>query len=187
MHMVVVPKISEQEATNIFSKKKRYFFSRMRKKSLSVERVELISLPFYLFDVAVIEERKGRYKKGSLRHNVMLSVDGLLGHAVFHVKDNLDVDSGMKRIFCDFEISPADAGKIVLSEYKAFLLEHGLRMRSALHTEKISEGRKIFYPFWIGYFKKRGRYDFIALDAVSGEIQGIKMRKVFMKAFRLMT
>jgi hypothetical protein len=185
--MFVVPKISEQEARNIFSKKKRFSFFRLKKKSLPVERVELVSLPFYLFDVNVKEEGKGRYKKKPLMQNVVLSVDGLLGHTVFYVKDDLDFGSRTKSAVCSFELTPAEAEKFVLSEYRAFLLEHGLRTRSAPRAEKISEGRRIFYPFWIGYFRKRGRYDFIVLDAVSGEIQGIKMRKVFMKAFRLMT
>jgi hypothetical protein len=49
---------------------------------------------------------------------------------------------------------------------------------------KISEGMKIYYPFWVGYFKKKKGYDFKALDAVSGEIQGVRMRRVFMRVFR---
>jgi hypothetical protein len=135
----------------------------------------------------VQEEGKGRYKKKPVKQKVMLSVDGLLGHTVFYVKDDLEIGSETGSATCSFELSPAEAERFVLSEYRAFLLEHGLRTRSAPQAEKISEGRRIFYPFWIGYFKRRGRYDFMVLDAVSGEIQGIKMRKVFMKAFRLMT
>ncbi len=185
--MFVVPKISEQEARNIFSKKKRFSFLRLKKQSLPVERVELVSLPFYLFEVIVQEEERGRYKKKPLMQNVMLSVDGLLGHTVFYVKDDLEIGSETENAVCRFELSPAEAETFVLSEYRAFLLEHGLRTRSAPQAEKISEGRRMFYPFWIGYFRKKGRYDFVVLDAVSGEIQGIKMRKVFMKAFRLMT
>jgi hypothetical protein len=184
--MFVIPKISEQEAKNIFSKKKRFSLSKFKKKSPSVERVELVSLPFYRFDVVVQEEGKGRYNKKPLTQNVVLSVDGLLGHTVFYFKADLDFGSGTKSPVCSFELTPAEAEKIVLNEYRSFLLEHGLRTRSALQAEKISEAMKIFYPFWVGYFMKRGRYDFIVLDAVSGEIQGIKMRKVFLKAFRLM-
>jgi hypothetical protein len=175
--MFVIPRISEQEAANIFSEKKKFSLSNLKKKSLSVKRVELVYLPFYLFDIFVQLPRKQK---------VTLSVDGLLGHSVFFIKDDLDVERGTKNAVCSFGLSLDDAQKIVLGEYKAFLLEHGLRTRSAPQTEKISRGRKIFYPFWVGYFTRKGRYDFIASDAVSGEIQGVKMRKVFMRAFRLL-
>jgi len=40
--------------------------------------------------------------------------------------------------------------------------------------------------FWIGYILKKKGYDFRACDGISGEIQGIKMRKVFLRAFREM-
>jgi len=185
--MFVIPKISEKEAENIFSKKKKFSLSKLKKISLSLERLEILYLPFYLFHVSVQMEGKERSKKLPLIKKVTLSVDGLLGHSVFYAKDDLDVESRTKKAVCGFELTPSEAQKAVLNEYRAFLLEHGLRTRSASQAEEISGGKKIFHPFWIGYFQKKGRYDFIALDAVSGEIQGIKMRKVFLKAFRFLT
>ena len=73
---------------------------------------------------------------------------------------------------------------MALSQYKGILLERGLRTRSHPSAEEISEGRKIYYPFWVGYFKKKKGYDFKALDAVSGEIQGVRMRRVFIKVLK---
>ncbi len=67
------------------------------------------------------------------------------------------------------------------------LLEHGLRNKRRVSIRDISEPERVHHPFWVAYFKKRGSYDFKALDAVSGEVQGIKMRKVFLAAFRHMT
>jgi len=64
------------------------------------------------------------------------------------------------------------------------LLEHGLRNKTASTVDAISPAERILYPFWVGYFKKGGSYDFTALDAVSGELQGVRMRKVFLRAFR---
>lgn len=185
--MFVIPKISEQEAKNIFSKKKKFSPLKLKKISLSPERLEILYLPFYLFHVSVQMAGKGRHEKLPLIKKVTLSIDGLLGHSVFYAKDDLDVESRTQGAVCGFLLIPAEAQKAVLSEYRAFLLEYGLRTRSASQAEEISGGEKIFHPFWIGYFQKRGRYDFIALDAVSGEIQGIKMRKVFLKAFRILT
>ena len=176
--MFIEPKISQQQAENIFSTKKSSLSMISKlfswKSQIFPERLEVVYLPFYLFDVLVEKE------------SVTLSVDGLLGHAVLYTKDVLDVENDPKTPIptCDFEISSSDAAKMALDQYKGILLEHGLRTRSHHHVEEISEGRKIYYPFWIGYFKKKKGYDFKALDAVSGEIQGIRMRRVFIKALK---
>jgi len=105
---------------------------------------------------------------------------------VLYLEGALDVEKDPKTPApaFDFELSSSDAAKMALDQYKGILLEHGLRTRSHPHAKEISEGKKIYYPFWIGYFKKKKGYDFKALDAVSGEIQGIKMRRVFIKALR---
>ncbi len=185
--MFVIPKISEQEAKNIFSDKKKFSPSKFKKIPHLPERLEIIYLPFYLFDVSVKKEDKDRQEMSQPMQKVTLSVDGLLGHSVLFAIDDLAVSSEKKARFCEFELPVSEAEKIAMSEYKVLLLEYGLRTRSFSQTEKISNGWKIFYPFWIAYFRKRKGYDFKALDAVSGEIQGIKMRKIFMRAFRLMT
>jgi len=156
------------------------------KFQISPERLEVLYLPFYLFDVLVEKEIKGKKGGISPRQNVTLSVDGLLGHAVLYAENSLDIgkEPKMPASTCDFKISSYDAAKMALDQYKGILLEHGLRTRSHPHASEISEGKKIFFPFWIGYFKKKNGYDFKALDAVSGEIQGIRMRKLFMNALR---
>lgn len=146
----------------------------------------MVYVPFYLFDVLVEKENKGNRKNFTPKQYVTLSVDGLLGHAVLYAANALDAvkDEETPAPTCDFAISEDDAAKMALDQYKGILLEHGLRTRSHSHAMKISEGMKIYYPFWVGYFKKKKGYDFKALDAVSGEIQGVRMRRVFMRVFR---
>lgn len=73
-----------------------------------------------------------------------------------------------------------------MEEYRWLLLEHGLRNKRKVSVQTISEPEEVHYPFWVAYFRKRGSYDFKALDAVSGEVQGVKMRKVFLAALRQM-
>ena len=188
--MFIAPKISQQKAEDIFSTERSSIpmISRLfpSKFQISPERLEVLYLPFYLFDVLVEKEIKG--KKGSIspRQNVTLSVDGLLGHAVLYAENSLEMDKEpiTPASTCDFKISSSDAAKMALDQYKGILLEHGLRTRSHPSAEEISEGKKIFFPFWIGYFKRKKGFDFKALDAVSGEIQGIRMRKLFMNALR---
>lgn len=188
--MFVQPKISEQQAENIFSSKNSSMsvISKLlsRNKLISPERIEIVYLPFYLFDVWVEKEKKGQKNTQKGQQKITLSVDGLLGHAVLFAGNSWDAGKEPKTHApaCDFAISSSDAAKIALDQYKGILLEHGLRTRSHPHAEDISEGRTIYYPFWIGYYRKKKGYDFKALDAVSGEIQGIKMRRIFINALR---
>lgn len=157
-----------------------------KKKSILPEKLEVLYLPFFLFDVAVEKETREKDRGFSGRQNVTLTVDGLLGHAVLFAEDAWDIENDPKPHVpvCDFTLSSSRAAEVALDQYKGVLLEHGLRTRSHARAAAISEGRKIYYPFWVAYFKKKKGYDFKALDAVSGEIQGVRMRRIFMKAFR---
>jgi hypothetical protein len=105
---------------------------------------------------------------------------------VFFSGDTLVRKPGCEGAACDFVQNATVARETATEEYRWLLLEHGLRNKTAVSIEKISEAERVYYPFWVAYFKRRGSYDFKALDAVSGEIQGIKMRKVFLAAFRQM-
>lgn len=186
--MFIKPKISQQHAEYIFSAKKTSIplISKLLsgKRFALPERSEVIYLPFYQFDVLIEKERKRKKEDFSPQQTVTLSVDGLLGHVVLYAADALDFEINPKTPACDFELSSSDAAKLALDQYKGILLDHGLRTRTHPRAEEISEGRKIYYPFWIGYFKKKKGYDFKALDAVSGEIQGVRIRRVFMKALK---
>jgi len=156
------------------------------KRHISPERLEVVYLPFYLFDVLVEKDEKRQKNTPTSQQHVALFVDGLLGHTVLYAEHGLDLVKGLQAPgpACDFEISSSEAAKMALDQYKGILLEHGLRTRSHPHATEISEGRKIYYPFWVAYFKKKKGYDFKALDGVSGEIQGIKMRRIFIKALK---
>jgi hypothetical protein len=188
--MYIKPKITQRQAEAIFSIKKSTILRTPKlfsgKSQRLPEKLEIMYLPFYLFDVLVEKESKDQKKSFSPRQYVTLSVDGLLGHAVLYTHDALDIEKNLESPTpaCDFGIASAVAARAALNQYKGILLEHGMRTRSQSYATKISEGKKIYYPFWVGYFKKKRGYDFKALDAVSGEIQGVRMRKLFMNALR---
>ena len=174
----VKPEISEQKAQNILSRKISSFAVRITKRHVSLKRIELIYLPYYLFDI-LLTGKKGIQK-------ITVSVDGLLGNTMFFTRESLNYVAEVNNPVCDFVLSSTEAQKIATEEYKWQLLEHGLRNRKALSLEDVSQTEIIFYPFWVGYYQK-GRYlDFKAVDGISGEVQGIKMRKVFLKALREM-
>ena len=64
------------------------------------------------------------------------------------------------------------------------LMVYNDEMTSAFLGMSILFGILIILPLFMGYFKKKKGYDFKALDAVSGEIQGVRMRRVFMRVLR---
>jgi len=190
--MFITPKIPRQQAENIFAGRKSSFpligtlFA--GKNPSTPEKTEILYMPFYLFDVLLEPDKNVPANSRTNRQWITLSVDGLLGHTVLYATDVSDGEADLKSsaLFCDFEISASAASKMALEQYKGILLEHGLRTRSSPHAKEISEGKRIFYPFWIAYVKTKRGYDFKALDAVSGEIQGIRMRRLFMKALKIL-
>jgi len=174
--MYVRPEISKDKAWDILSRRKSFFPIGIRKRATPPKRIELIYLPYYLIEI-LLTGKAGEQK-------VTISVDGLLGNTMFFAGDRLVYQHEADGLVCDFVISAAEACKIATEEYKWLLLEHELRSRSKLTMKEITSVKRIFYPFWVGYFQKGKSYDFKALDGVSGEIQGVKMRRVFLKAFR---
>jgi len=46
-------------------------------------------------------------------------------------------------------------------------------------VKSIQFDKKIHYPYWIGYFHRKGALDFEVVDGISGERQGAKMRPIF--------
>jgi hypothetical protein len=175
--MYIAPEISKENAQNIFSQRKSFLSKRFRKKKpVPPKRVELIYLPFYLFQV--VSSSKDREQKARV------CLDGLLGDNLFFFKENMAYKDKVEHPVCQFVLSPAEAQQKAVDKYKWLQLEHKLRIKQKFEIGEISEGKRIFYPFWVGYFQKGKGYDFKIMDAVSGEVQGVRMRKVFLKALR---
>lgn len=133
-------------------------------------------MPFYLFEV--VSSNK------DIEEKAKVSLDGLLGDNLFFFKESMAYKDKVEQPVCPFVLSPAQARQKAVDKYKWLQLEHKLRIKQKFEMGEISEGQRIFYPFWVAYFQKGGGYDFKIMDAVSGEVQGIRMRKVFLKALR---
>jgi len=174
----VSPTLSKEQATARLCAAPTTFPARLWSRPIQPTRVELIYLPYYFFDIKLSED-VGTQKVG-------VGIDAVLGASVFFVGDSLIRSQGCDGATCEFVLAAEVARDTALQDYRWLLLEHGLRSKRKVSVEEISEPEKVHFPFWIVHFKRRGSYDFKALDAVSGEIQGIKMRKVFLAAFREM-
>jgi hypothetical protein len=181
--MYVTPEISKERAENILSQQKFFSSFRFRKKVILPKRVEMIYLPFYLFEV---ESQCDGCSDGAGKQKGKAAVvlDGLLGDNLFFIRENIAYSDRIDKPVCPFVLSRSDARRMALDKYKWLQLEHRLRMKQKLVSGEITGSKMIFYPFWVGYYQRRGAYDFRIMDGVSGEVQGVRMRKVFLKALR---
>jgi hypothetical protein len=59
------------------------------------------------------------------------------------------------------------------------LLKNNLKNSNTSGITDLSTGVPVYYPYWIGYYKRKKGYDFEVIDAVGGGKQGIKMKPVF--------
>ena len=176
--LVVRQEISKEKAERIFTSENKTGISKLFRKPISLARVEIIYIPYYSFDLTL--------EKSGHEQHVRIAIDALLGNTTFFVSDSLQFDDRLLQNVCDFILKAEAARGKALEEYKGHLLEFGLRNKKATVVNDVRDVDSFYYPFWIGYFQKNSGYDFRALDAVSGEFQGMKMRKVLLSAFRIM-
>jgi len=161
--------LSRHSAENILSGKSS-------KKNI-LKKVELVYLPYYLFKILLSTERRERKE-------VCISADGISGNFSFFTAEKIDFTEKPEGDSFDFVISRKEAEKKALEEYRWLLIKHSFTKSRLPRLETISETSLIYYPYWVGYYERGGRYDFRALDGISGEFGGIRMREVFLSAFR---
>lgn len=154
----------------------RSLTAKLFSKPTAPTRTELLYLPYHRFTIELSDSESNE--------PVSVAVDGLVGEIVFFVKPETAHAPPGDFQCCKFELSAAEARSVVLDEYRRMLLQHCLRNKSTTTVQCVSSAVPVLYPFWIGYFRKGEAYDFSALDAVSGSVQGVRMRKVFLRAFR---
>jgi hypothetical protein len=181
--MYVTPEISEEGAVNILSQQKFFSLYRFRKQIILPKRIELIYLPFYLFEIEN-QCHQCSDDAGKQKEKVSVVLDGLLGDNLFFIRENMTYSNRSDDPVCPFILSRSEARRMALDKYKWLQVEHRLRMKQKLVLGEIIGFKMIFYPFWVGYYQRRGAYDFRIMDGVSGEVQGVRMRKVFLKALR---
>jgi len=140
-----------------------------------MRRLELVYLPYYVLRVGV--------SQGGDEHEVVVCIDGICcGFSFFDAKQVAFRDRARGTVF-DFVVSVEEAKQACLDNLRWHLVRQGLRLKVSASITEIRKEEKIFYPYWVAYFKGASGYDFRAADAVTGEVQGVRMRNVFLTAF----
>ncbi|MCP2604928.1 hypothetical protein NLC29_02100 [Candidatus Aminicenantes bacterium AH-873-B07] len=165
----IKPFISKQEAYKLFSKKKKIFL-----KKSKIEKLELVYLPYYLFKLTV------NFPDGE--KEIFAASDGIEGSFAYWSEKSIKFSRDGEGFVFDFIIDSNKAKEKIEEEYRSILLLYNLKKKRNAWLNEIKKIDKFYYPYWIIYYRKRISYDFKILDAVSGEIQGIKMKRIFLIA-----
>jgi len=168
---IIASEITGEEAARLLTSQKRFS---IRRKSL--QKLELVHLPYYVFTVELSSRRGIR--------TATISVDGIQGSFALFDQQKMAYHKEAALEGFDFVLSEAEAQAVALSEYRRMLLGYELKRRDPVLIKRVVDCLRLYYPYWIGYFLKRGRYDFAAIDALSGQKQGVKLRKVLLMAFK---
>jgi len=137
-----------------------------------IQKIELGYLPHYLFRV----ELSG--KKGPER--VEAAVDAVLGHFAIWQSEKAElVPAGDQTFDIPFRLGVEAAEARLREQYRWVLIARGLRRKRTIALSSILYLRRFYYPFWIGYYRARGKWNFEALDALAGMRQGGKVKDAF--------
>ena len=163
----IKPFISRQKAEELFLKKKTIFF-----KKRKIEKTELIYLPYYLFKLTVKfpKEEKENFAVG----------DGIEGNFAYWDGENVEFSEKEKGSVFSFIISSNKAQEKIKDEYSNGLLFYNLKKKKNVQLKEIKEIDKFYYPYWVIYYRKKMSYNFSIIDAISGEAQGIRIKRIFL-------
>ena len=165
--MYVNVKIEKEKAEQLLTKKDGIW--PVRKKII---KVELFYLPLFIFTVTLEDSKGSSYKE-------TISVDGIRGEFAFFMATEYSQPEKEITGKVSFSLTELTARDIALGEYQRFLLKNNLRNSNISVIAGLTTGVQVYYPYWIGYYKRKRGYDFDVIDAVGGGKQGIKMRPVF--------
>jgi hypothetical protein len=173
--MYIRPVITTAQARSIFTRKKwrnpLSFFRRARFK-----RAELFYVPLHLFEILIQAEKKS--------WSMVICCDAIMGEtAIFQGQDHQHSEQAQGTV-CKPTLTSEQVEEQVRKYGRALILDQamGYGKKGSLQDVKFVE--TIFYPYWVGYFEKSGRYNFRVADGITGQLQGPKLRHLFLQALR---
>lgn len=142
--------------------------------SKPILRVQLFYLPSYLIklQVSANDEEKQQH----------VCVDALDGVLAFIDPQHLSFSQTGTIKTCPYVLPQDKAEALAVEQYRRHLLRSSLHTRVRMEVKGVLSVSSLYYPFWIGFFKRKGKLDFRVIDAVSGHMQGAAVKPVFIKA-----
>ena len=168
--MYVIPGLDEARAERLLTKAPRLL---ARKKK--IVKIDLFYLPFYLFIITTVTSKKDSVSE-------LICIDGVEGTFSFFRETEYSNTPGILSFVVNSIIEMEKARQLGLEEYRRILLKLNFKNRIALEVKSIKFVKKVFYPYWVGYYYRGTSLDFETIDGLNGEKQGNKMRPVFIYA-----
>lgn len=165
--LFVIPEVDESKAAIYLAQRPRPL-ARKRK----ILKVELLYVPCYVFKIKV-ESRAG------IQATEQVCVDGIQGQFAFFKGASISESCQRRCRKFDFIIPLSEAEMMALEEYKRHQLKLNLKHKTVTAISSIDLDQKIYYPYWIGYFRRKQALDFEVIDGISAAKQGVKMRSLF--------
>ena len=176
--MIVLSVLAEDEAREKLVEMSNPGRFRFWRRPGNLRYVERFFLPYYFYRI--------RFQSSEGSSEKTVALDGLLGEMMFFVSDKLKLVESLNDDLCPFLIPQEEAVQKLNDNVRWLRMESSLRQKTSVSQREILKADPVYYPYWIGYLKRHGRLDFKALDAVSGEFQTVRMRRIFLKAFRFL-
>lgn len=171
----VQPRINEGEAAKKLALRSPLVWFR----KIRFEKVELSYLPHYLFSVRV-----GWKERVEKEETVPVIADAVLGHFAFWKPAGLELMEAEGPEFeLGFRLSREQTEAKLREQYRWVLISSGMKRAKEYRLLELRPGPRIYYPFWIGYWRPRGKWALELIDAVTATRQGGKVRDAFIAAF----
>jgi hypothetical protein len=142
-----------------------------------LEKLELLGLPHYLFQVEVAAANETKTVAVAVE-----AVDGtvavLEGGAAFSEESKVTPLPAV--------LTLEEARDRVRTEFRWNLIAQAIKRKKHFQIKKVEGGELFYYPYWAGYYRRRGKWEFELMDAGSGMVQSSTVRRAVLKALCLM-
>lgn len=137
------------------------------------ERTDLIYLPYHEWQFTVA----GGGRRGALS----VTVECVTGNAATRSFAALPRWDTPPTTILPAQLSLADTRRLADETLRWAIIPQSMRRRRRIQTIGEPVLAVYLYPFRVGYYRRRGGYDFTLVDAVSGAIHGTRLRRVFLE------
>lgn len=165
---VLLPRTDEREIRHSFGKGS---FRRKRQ----IVKIEEHDLPCYVFEL--------HFRSSIKTKKIFVICDGLKGK-VRRLSWPQTYSSSLRHNE-DFSVDEETAVKKVKEELRWFSFLTGLRIKRKYHLEEVVAHGEVGYPFWVVYFKRKGKYNFSVYDALSGKKEDFFGKEIFLQVLGL--
>ena len=136
------------------------------------EQVELVYLPHFLFTFCV---------QSSQFQEEHLAVDAISGDVAYQAVECWQKEPVQPATILPFYLSEATCRSFAEDHLKRVLLQVSLKENRMWHIKEVHHHGGVYFPFWIGYFRRKKGIAVEVVDAINGRPQGPGVRQSILR------